>query len=129
MTDNHDHDNESFAHPAPVKMLLAVFFSLIFLTILTVVTAGQFPYPFGIILAFAIASVKASLVMLFFMHMFWDKAFNNIVFMSSFLFGLLFVSLTLMDTTAYSNNIDQFPREAEVIEAPSTETPAADEKH
>ena len=67
--------------------------------------------------------------MLFFMHMFWDKAFNNIVFMSSFLFGLLFVSLTLMDTTAYSNNIDQFPREAEVIEAPSTETPAADEKH
>lgn len=113
MTDNHD--DASFAHPAPTKMLLGVFFSLIFLTILTVVTAGQFPHPFGIIIAFSIATVKATLVMLFFMHMFWDKPFNNIVFMSSFLFGLLFVSLTLMDTTAYSDNIDQFPRDAEVI--------------
>ena len=123
MTDNHD--DASFAHPAPTKMLLAVFFSLIFLTIMTVVTAGQLPHPFGIIVAFAIATVKATLVMMFFMHMFWDKPFNNIVFMSSFFFGLLFVSIALMDTTAYSDNIDQFPREAEVVTAapaPAEET-------
>jgi cytochrome c oxidase subunit 4 len=113
MADN-NHDHASFAHPAPVKMLLAVFFSLIFLTILTVVTAGQLPHPFGLYVAFFIATMKAALVMLFFMHMFWDKSFNSIVFMSSFLFALLFVSMTLMDTKAYQNDIDQFPREAEV---------------
>lgn len=114
MADNHNHDHASFAHPAPVKMLLAVFFALIFLTILTVVTAGQLPAPFGLYVAFFIATMKAMLVMLFFMHMFWDKSFNTIVFMSSFLFALLFISMTLMDSKAYQNDIDQFPREPEV---------------
>ena len=115
MADSHGHgDHASFAHPAPVKLLLGVFFALVFLTVLTLLLAGNMG-PFGFVVAMILATLKASLVMLFFMHMFWDKPFNNIVFMSSFLFGLLFVSLTLMDTTAYSDNIDQFPRDAEVI--------------
>lgn len=115
MANNHDH--ASFAHPASVKMLVTVFGALIFLTILTVLTAGQLPRPFGLYVAFAIATVKGLLVMLFFMHMFWDKAFNVIVFVSSFLFALLFVSITLMDTKAYQENIDQFPREPEPTKA------------
>lgn len=122
MADNHNHDHASFAHPAPIKLLLGVFFALIFLTILTVVTAGQLPHPFGLYVAFFIATLKALLVMLFFMHMFWDKSFNTIVFMSSFLFALLFVSMTLMDTKAYQEDIDLFPRPAEV-EAPPTTNP------
>ena len=35
MADHNDHDH-GFAHPVPVKLLLAVFFALIFLTILMV---------------------------------------------------------------------------------------------
>ena len=100
MAHNH-HDPHSFAHPAPVKLLLAVFFALIFLTIATVVTAGQIPKPFGIWVAMTIATIKAALVMLFFMHMFWDKKFNILVFLSSLLFVALFIGMTLMDTGHY----------------------------
>ena len=123
MADNHHDHDHGFAHPAPLKLLYGVFFALIFLTILTVVTAGQFPKPFGLYIAFAIASAKAALVMLFFMHMFWDKAFNIIAFMSSFLFAALFVCLTLLDSNAYQDNIDLFPREAEPARA-QQEAPA-----
>ncbi len=106
-------------------MLYAVFFALIFLTILTVVTAGQFPKPFGLYIAFFIASLKATLVMAFFMHMYWDKPFNVLVFLSSFLFAALFVCLTLLDTNAYQDNIDLFPREAEPARAAQSDSSTA----
>ena len=111
MVDHHDH--ASFSHPAPVKLLLGVFVALILLTILTVVTAGQLPRPFGLWVALGIATIKASLVMLFFMHMFWDKPFNVVAFLSSLLFATLFIGMTLMDTGSYQDSIDQFPREPE----------------
>ena len=109
----HDHDAHGFAHPAPMKLLFAVFFALIFLTILTVVTAGQIPKPFGLWVAMAIATAKAALVMLFFMHMFWDKPFNILAFLSSLFFVSLFIGLTLMDTGEYLDTIDAYPRAAE----------------
>ena len=108
--DNHDH---GFAHPVPVKLLLVVFFALIFLTILTVVTAGQLPNPFGIYVAMIIATAKAFLVMAFFMHMWWDKSINILAFLSSFFFAALFIGLTLLDTSEYQDNIDSFPRPIE----------------
>ncbi len=110
---SNNHDDHGFAHPVSVKLLLVVFCALIFLTVLTVVTAGNLPKPFGIWVAMGIATVKASLVMLFFMHMFWEKGFNVLVFFSSFFFAALFISLTLMDTGHYLDSIDRFPREAE----------------
>lgn len=110
MSDHH-HDDHGFAHPAPVKMLLAVFFALIFLTILTVVTAGQIPKPFGIWVAMSIATLKGALVCLFFMHMYWDKPLNVVAFLSSLLFVSLFIGMTLMDTGHNLNTVEEFPRE------------------
>ena len=116
----HDHDPNSFAHPAPVKMLLIVFFSLVILTILTLVMSevdlGAL-HPFGFWIAMIIASIKASLVMAFFMHMLWDKAFNVAAFLSPFLFAALFIGLTLLDTTAYQDDINKFPRDPEPAKA------------
>ncbi len=109
MAHNNHEDHASFAHPAPMKMLLAVFFSLVGLTILTVV-ANDWPLgKFDIIVAMIIATVKATLVGLFFMHMFWDKAFNVISFMSSVLFVTLFICMTLMDRGAYQEKVEDFP--------------------
>ena len=108
-----DHQDHGFAHPVPVSLLLKVFFALIALTILTVITAGQLPRPFGIWVAMGIATVKAALVVLFFMHMWWEKPFNIVAFLSSLLFVTLFIGLTLMDTGHYQDNIDQYPREPE----------------
>ena len=108
-----DHDEHGFAHPIPMNLLLGVFVALIFLTILTVLTAGQVPAPFGIYVAMTIATAKAALVMMFFMHMFWDKSFNSLVFLSSVLFVALFIGITLMDTGHYLESIDLFPRAAD----------------
>lgn len=117
MSGNHDH---GFAHPAPPSLLLGTFFALIVLTVVTVVTAGN-PLlgPFGVWIAMGIASLKAALVALFFMHMYWDKPFNVISFLSAFIFAALFVGMTLMDTGEYQNSIDKYPR------APRAVTPAA----
>lgn len=106
------HDEHSFAHPAPIKLLMTVFVALIVLTLLTVLTAGKVGQ-FGIFIALSIATVKAALVCLFFMHMWWDKSFNIIVFMTSFLFVSLFIGFTLMDTEHYQNTIDLYPRAPE----------------
>jgi len=57
-----------------------------------------------------IATVKAFLVCAFFMHMWWDKTFNVVVFLSSTLFVVLFIGLTLLDTGHYQDSIDNFPR-------------------
>ncbi|QDV70363.1 hypothetical protein Poly24_40840 [Rosistilla carotiformis] len=105
MSSHNEHADGEFAHPMPVWMLLAVFFALTALTILTVFQASLHLGNWEIWIAMTIASVKATLVMAFFMHMLWDKPFNIIMFLSSFLFVTLFVSFLLMDTHAYNHNI------------------------
>lgn len=73
---------------------------LIALLILTVVTVAVSRVDFGsanMLIAMAIASVKASLVILFFMHVKYDTAINKIVFLSSFLFLSLLFVFTLAD--------------------------------
>ncbi len=104
------HDDHGFAHPVPLRLLVGVFVALIALTILTVVTAGRPELrPFGTWIAMAIATAKGLLVLAVFMHLWWDKKFNLIVFGSAFLFVALFIGFTLTDTQHYQNVIDVFP--------------------
>jgi cytochrome c oxidase subunit 4 len=109
--DQHAHHDEGFAHPVPVWILLATFFSLVTLTILTVVLNGLPLGALDIWVAMGIATVKASLVCLFFMHMFWEKGFNVVAFFSSLFFVSLFIGFTLMDTGSYRDDIDAFPQD------------------
>jgi len=121
---NQDHhgDHASFAHPAPLKLLVAVFVALVGLTILTVV-ANDWPLgSFDIWVAMLIATVKASLVALIFMHMFWDKGINIVVFGSSFLFVTLFIGLTLMDRSNYRETMDDFPISSRPAESDYVQT-------
>lgn len=102
----HSEDGHDFAHPMPVPVLLAVFFALTFLTIVTV---GQASFDFGswdILIVMVIATIKASLVMAFFMHMAFDKPFNVIVFLGSFIFVGLFVIFTLSDSQMTSGSFE-----------------------
>lgn len=101
-----DHDH-GLAHTAPVQLLLGVFAALTILTILTVgVTAVDLGSQGNFIVAMVIASIKAVLVMAFFMHMLWDSKFNVVVFVSSFLFVVLFLTLSLTDRSEYQRSID-----------------------
>jgi cytochrome c oxidase subunit 4 len=90
----------------PVWQLLAVFFALIILTIVTVFQSTLDLGNSELIISLFVATIKASLVMLFFMHMIHDKPLNAIVFLGSFIFVALFLGFTLMDSSAYRDSIE-----------------------
>ena len=57
----------------------------------------------GLALAMVIAVIKATLVVLFFMHLKYDKLFHTVVFVSAILAAALFVGFTLMDSGQYQH--------------------------
>jgi cytochrome c oxidase subunit 4 len=94
---HHDDDGEVHAHLSSAQFYWGIFSALIVLTLLTVKVSY---YDFGsanIIIALFIATMKASLVAAFFMHLRHDKLFNTIAFLSAFLFLAIFILLTYDD--------------------------------
>ncbi|MFT4842552.1 MAG: caa(3)-type oxidase subunit IV [Planctomycetota bacterium] len=84
-------------HVSSPVMFMTVLIALLFLTFITVAVA-QFNFgSANMLIAMAIASVKATLVMAFFMHLKWDTAVNKLMFLSSFLFLALLFIFTLAD--------------------------------
>ncbi len=79
-------------------MLVTVFGSLIFLTILTVVSSRLDLGAFNVPLAMLIATTKAALVVGFFMALKYDNRVNSLVFAVGALFVIVFLSFTLLDT-------------------------------
>ena len=76
---------------------------------LTIATVAQASMDLGnveLIASLVIATIKATLVILFFMHMIHDKPLNAIIFLSSFIFVALFLGFTLMDADAYRDIIE-----------------------
>ena len=108
--ESHHGDDHGLAHVASIKMLLGVFGALMVLTVLTVVTA-KFETTLGLgsrlslVVALVIATTKASLVCLYFMHLRYDKPLHAVAFLSSLLFFFLFVGFLLMDSGQYQNEL------------------------
>jgi len=97
--DDHGHGALQMGHHhiSSAKMFFNVLAALLVLTLVTVAVSR---FDFGganMLIAMGIASVKASLVIAFFMHVKWDTAINKIVFLSSFLFLSLLFIFTLAD--------------------------------
>lgn len=92
-------------HVVPIGVLATVWGALLVLTVITVAVAGVDLGRFNLEIALAIATVKASLVLLYFMHMRYDRPVNAIVFVTALLFVALFVSLALLDTRAYEPDL------------------------
>ena len=93
-----NHEHHALGHVVPLKILFAVFVALALLTVLTVAASEVNFGEFNLVIALVIAVIKASLVLLFFMHLLWDKPLNAIVFVGCLIFVGLFISLTLLDT-------------------------------
>ncbi|MGE3163817.1 MAG: cytochrome C oxidase subunit IV family protein [Planctomycetota bacterium] len=104
---SHGEAGHGLAHVANLKMLFGVLFALLFLTWATVATAQIDLGPLNIWVAMGIATLKASLVVLFFMHMFWDKPFNQVLFIGTLVFLGLFITFCLLDTAAYRHQRDK----------------------
>ena len=92
--------HSGLGHVVPLWLLAAVFGALLVLTGATVAVAQVDLGNLNLYLAMAIASLKASLVVLFFMHLFWDRPFNAMIFIGCLLFVCLFIGITLTDTRA-----------------------------
>jgi|694.fasta_scaffold00033_71 cytochrome c oxidase subunit 4 len=103
---HHGKDHHGFAHPMPVWQLIAVFLALIGLTVATVFQSTLELGNTELIVSLFIATIKASLVILFFMHMIHDKPLNAILFIGSFIFVALFLGFTLLDAGAYRDTLE-----------------------
>ncbi len=87
------------AHEHPItgpKTYAMVLVALLFMTVVTVGAAYLDFGPWNTVVAIAIATVKASLVALFFMQLRYDK-FNSIIFVGGLLFLAVFLIWTLFD--------------------------------
>ena len=110
---HHEHDGHHGHHIIPFKVYVTVFAVLIFLTILTVVTAKYVDLgPLNLPLALAIAGVKAGLVILFFMALKYDTPMNALVFSLGAVFVIIFLTFTLLDTS-FRGYVD--PDEAQTL--------------
>jgi cytochrome c oxidase subunit 4 len=98
-------DHPAVGHVVSFKVLATVWLALLCFTVLTVAVAGLDLGSFNLGIALAIAITKASLVVLYFMHMRYDRPMHAIVFISALLFFTLFVSIALLDSHAYAPDL------------------------
>lgn len=101
-------DHSHGAHVVPLGVLAAVFVTLCLLTWLTVAATWVDLGEFNLWIAMGIATVKAALVALFFMHLRYDDPFNGLVFVTGLAFLALFLTLTLLDTGQYQSAIQNW---------------------
>ena len=73
--------------------------ALLFLTFITVAVAFiHIPFPLNIIVALAIAVVKAWIVATYFMNLKWDEKFNAVLLVTGILFVIVFFGIVMLDT-------------------------------
>jgi cytochrome c oxidase subunit 4 len=96
-------------HAVPRRILLGVYVLLLIFTAITVAVSKLDLGDANIWVALFIAFVKGSLVVLFFMHLFWDSPFNALVLMAALFFVALFIGLALLDSTTYQPSIKSTP--------------------
>ena len=100
-----EHEEHGLAHVMPVRILVGVFLALVLLTVLTVVATF---FPTGsleIWISLGIATIKASLVAAYFMHLRYDNPLNAVLFAFGLLFVALFVGFLLLDTQQYQADL------------------------
>jgi cytochrome c oxidase subunit 4 len=102
--DHHAADGAIHPHIVSPAVLLGVYAILVVLTVATVAITGVNLGPLNIWAALAIAVVKAAFVILYFMHLRYDKPFNAVVLISALLFVAVFIAIAMMDTSEYKPN-------------------------
>lgn len=104
--------NKHHVHVVPLKLLAGIFGALLVLTVATVAVTWVDLGSMNLVVALGIATVKATLVALYFMHLRWDKLFNGFLFLAAIFFVMLFLIIALLDTKAYAPDMIQKPAPA-----------------
>jgi cytochrome c oxidase subunit 4 len=92
-------------HVVPVRVLVAVWAVLLLLTWTTVSVTKLDLGGMNIVIALAIAAVKCAFVVLYFMHLRYDRPFHAVVFAVALLFVFLFITFALIDTKGYQPDV------------------------
>jgi cytochrome c oxidase subunit 4 len=92
-------------HALSPGVLLGTAGALVALTLTTVATSKLELGAFNVVLALAIAGLKATIVALFFMHLKYEGRFQAVVIAGAILFAVLLVGFVVFDTTQYQPQI------------------------
>lgn len=127
------HGHQEHTHEHGWKGYLYI---LLILLVLTIITVSASRVDFGsstanVVIAMTIATIKASLVALFFMHLKDDKPINGLIFVSTLLFLAVFLGFCLVDAESrfdtrpatYKGPVDQVAEPLKNVDAPAA--PAA----
>ncbi len=110
--------------------------TLVVLLILTAITVGASYINFGsgnVVIALVIATIKASIVGLIFMHLLHDKPVNAVIAVAGFVFLGIFLMFDFIDVDSRTNpqpiNLHAPPAAtAPAAGAPAAPAPAADQR-
>ncbi|TWT99871.1 hypothetical protein Pla108_08140 [Botrimarina colliarenosi] len=117
-------------HISSPQLLWATFAALVALTLLTVavstVSLKDFPVQYVLPMVYdhpmdvswldmpitlGIATVKALLVAVIFMHLQHDKLFNSAILIGAMVFLVLFLGMTVLDSHEYDPQIDSYQQD------------------
>lgn len=85
-------------HVVPFRIYLGVFLALLCLTVVTVAVSYVDFGSMNLVIAMAVASVKAALVALVFMHLKYEERFNAVVLVASVVFLAVFIGFSRLDS-------------------------------
>ena len=98
-------DAPAAPHVLSPAVLLGAAGALLALTAATVI-ASRIPLgAFNVVLALAVAGLKATLVALYFMHLRYEGRFQAVVLATAVFFAVLFAGFVVFDTTRYQGDI------------------------
>jgi cytochrome c oxidase subunit 4 len=89
-------DNE-YTHIVPASLYVGIWATLMALTLITVFASFAELGIFNIVVALVIATIKGTLVVLFFMHLRYSTKLTMAAVISSIVFLLILFSLTMTD--------------------------------
>jgi cytochrome c oxidase subunit 4 len=84
-------------HVVPIRIYVIIFTSLMVLTATTVAAAYMDLGPLNTVVALVIAVSKATLVILYFMHLRYSSSLTRLVVAGSFLWLLILLVITMTD--------------------------------
>lgn len=116
-------------HVPPAWVFYGTFLALIVLTIATVWARSFDLGNINIFIALGLAVIKSILVALFFMHLFWDSKFNQLVVAISLVFVGIFIAFAITDTDQYQPTIQPRTEYTVPVDNAAPQGPAAAQSH
>ncbi len=96
MAQQQPHEDE-YTHVVPVSLYVGIWAALMTLTLTTVLVSFLELGPFNIVAALLIATIKGSLVVLFFMHLRYSPKLTMVAVIAALFWLFIMFSLTMTD--------------------------------